>query len=112
MKKGNFKIEKEDAFVALPTTEDELIFAIAVRENEPNQPKLLYDGDEHALLIRSKEDAVILDYLNSEVQKILQHSFKIYVAEIDYKEKKMMRDYMVPIHLVDSYPFNLAPFFD
>ncbi len=105
-------IEKEEAYVAMPTTENEIIFAISVKMGEPKSPHLLYDGDEHALLYRDKKDVVLLDYLNSEVQKILQDSQKIYIAEIDYKEKQLIRDYVVPIEKVVSYPINLAPYFD
>ncbi len=105
-------VEKEDAYVALPTTEDEVIFAISVKTGEPKAPHLLYDGDEHALLYRDENDVVLLDYLNSEVQRMLQGAQKIYVAEIDYKEKQLIRDYTVPVEKVSTYPINLAPYFD
>lgn len=105
-------VEKEDAYVALPTTEDEVIFAISVKTGEPKAPHLLYDGAEHALLYRNEKEVVLLDYLNSEVQRMLQGAQKIYIAEIDYKEKQLIRDYTAPVEKVASYPINLTPYFD
>lgn len=105
-------VEKEDAYVALPTTDEEVIFAISVKASEPQKPRLLYNGEEHALLYRDDYDVVLLDYLNSEVQRMLQQSKKIYITEIDYKEKQLIRDYTAPVKKVKTYPLNLAPYFD
>ncbi len=105
-------IEKEDAYVAMPTTEDEVVFAISVKEEEPESPQLLYDKEDHALLVRNKDNAVILDYLNSEIQVMLQGAKKVFIAEIDYKEKKLVRDYEVPVEFVKGYPYDLAPYFE
>lgn len=112
MAKQEFSVEKEDAYVVLPTTEDELVFAIAVRENDPDDPRLLYDGDEHALLLRGEKEIILLDYLNSEVQNMLKRAQSIFIAEIDYKDKLMVRDYAVPVQRVVSYPVDIEPFFD
>ncbi len=109
---GSLVVEKEDAYVALPTTEDEIVFAISVKENEPENPQLMYDNDEHALLIRNDVSAVVLDYLNTEIQTMLQNSKKVYIAEIDYKEKRLKRDYEVPVAMVQEYPIDLMPFFE
>lgn len=112
MANQEFSVEKEDAYVVLPTTEDELVFAIAVRENNPDDPRLLYDGDEHALLVRGEKEIILLDYLNSEVQNMLKRAQSIFIAEIDYKDKLMVRDYAVPVQRVVSYPVDIEPFFD
>lgn len=112
MENQEFSVEKEDAYVVLPTTEDDLVFAIAVREQEPDDPRLLYDGDEHALLMRGEKEVIVLDYLNSEVQNMLKRSQNISIAEIDYKEKLMVRDYAVPVQRVVSYPVDIEPLFD
>ena len=111
-KERSLVVEKEDAYVALPTTEDEVVFAISVKENEPEDPQLMYDNDEHALVIRKNISVVILDYLNTEIQSMLQNSKKVYIAEIDYKEKRLKRDYEVPIALVEEYPIDLLPYFE
>ncbi len=105
-------IEKEDAYVAMPTTEDDIVFAISVKDESPDTPQLLYDKEDHALLMRNKGSAVILDYLNSEIQEMLQVARKVFIAEIDYKEKRLVRDYEVPVEFVKRYPVDLKPYFD
>ncbi len=105
-------IEKEDAYVAMPTTEDDIVFAISVKEADPDTPQLLYDHEEHALLMRNKDNGIILDYLNAEIQDMLQTARKVFIAEIDYKEKKLIRDYEVPVEIVKGYPIDLKPYFE
>lgn len=108
---NNLMIEKEDAYVAMPTTEDDIVFAISVKDKEPNTPQLIYDNDEHALLIRNQKNIIILDYLNSEIQQMLQSAKKVFIAEIDYKEKRLIRDYEVPVEVVSDYPVDITSYF-
>lgn len=104
-------MEKEDAYIAMPTIEEDIVFAISVKENDPDTPQLIYDNKEHALLVRNKNNVIILDYLNSEIQEMLHSSKKVYIAEIDYQKKLLVRDYEVPVEQVQSYSFDLAPYF-
>ncbi len=94
-------IIKEDAYVALPTVDGEIVFAISVKDNEPHNPHLVYASGDHALLYRSDklEDIVLLDYVNKEAQKYLNTLEQITIAEIDYKEKRLVREYSVPIEI-------------
>ncbi len=94
-------IVKEDAYVALPTVDGEIVFAISVKEDEPHHPHLVYASGDHALLYRSdvREDVVLLDYVNKEAQKYLSTLAEITIAEIDYKQKKLIREYPVPVEL-------------
>ncbi len=105
-------IEKEDAYVAMPTTEDDIVFAISVREDDPEMPQLLYNQKEHAILMRNRENAIILDYLNAEIQNMLQKIKKVFIAEIDYDEKRLIRDYEVPVEFVNGYPIDITPYFE
>jgi len=110
-KSDNLTVEKEDAYVAMPTTEDDIVFAISVKEEAPDTPQLMYDNDEHALLLRNQKNVIILDYLNSEIQQMLHGVKKVFIAEIDYKEKRLIRDYEVPVEVVSNYPIDLEPYF-
>lgn len=105
-------ISKEDAYVVMPTSEDELVFALSVKEEEPDDPKILYDNSEHALLYRTPQEVVILDFLHADVQRKLENIGKAFIVEIDYKLKKLFQDYEVPIELVDSYPFDIKPYIE
>lgn len=112
LKKDHLIVEKEDAYIAMPTIEDDVVFAISVKENDPCEPFLMYDGKEHALLMRDKQRIVILDYLNSEIQEMLQTANKAFITEINYKEKSLIHDYEVPVEHVKKYPIKLDPFFE
>ena len=40
-KKDHLIVEKEDAYIAMPTIEDDVVFAISVKENNPCEPFLI-----------------------------------------------------------------------
>lgn len=103
-------VEKEDAYVIFPTTDEELIFAISVKDEDPIEPKLLYDHGDHALLYRSKTDVVILDFLPEHIKERLDSIDKAYIVEIDYRVKRLKQDYDVNVELVNSYPFDITKY--
>ena len=107
---NEFSIEKEDADVIFPTRDDEIVFAISVKEEDPVKPKILYDGKEHALLYRSETDIVILDYLPEKIKEKLQNVDEAYIVEIDYRVKKMKYNYDAFIELVEEYPFDITKY--
>ena len=107
---GELIVEKEDSYVIFPTTDEELIFAISTKDEDPVEPKLLYDLGEHALLYRSKTDIVILDYLPEHIKERLESIDKAYIVEIDYRVKKLKQDYDVSVELVKKYPIDISPY--
>lgn len=107
---GELSVEKEDSYVILPTTDEELIFAISVKDEDPVDPVLMYDGGEHALLYRSKTDVVILDYLPEKIKERMEGIDKAYIVEIDYRVKKLKQDYEAMVELVKEYPFDITPY--
>ena len=109
-KNGELSVEKEDSYVILPTTDEELIFAISVKDEDPIDPVLLYDGGEHALLYRSKSDVVILDYLPENIRERFDNIDKAFIVEIDYRIKKLKQDYEVMVELVKEYPFDISSY--
>ena len=109
-KNGDLLVEKEEAYVILPTTDEELIFAISVKDEDPIEPRLLYDHGDHALLYRSKTDVVILDFLPEHIKERLDSIDKAYIVEIDYRVKRLKQDYDVNVELVNSYPFDITKY--
>ena len=107
---GELSIEKEDSYVIFPTTDEELIFAISTKDEDPMEPKLLYNLGEHALLYRSKTDIVILDYLPEHIKERLEHIDKAYIVEIDYRVKKLKQDYDVSVDIVKEYPIDISKY--
>lgn len=88
-----------------------VVFAIEAKQSELSNPKLQYAGGQHALLCRDEvlENAIILDYLHPRIQEQLKKSVKALIAEIDYDEEKVVRDYEVVVEQVMELPaFQLS----
>ncbi|MBR6674652.1 MAG: hypothetical protein IKL32_01875 [Alphaproteobacteria bacterium] len=99
---------QEKEYQILPTTNGSVVFAISVKASEPSSPKILYDGGEHAVLCRSDNDMVVLDFLHPAAKKAMQSISDVHIAEIDYSNKKMVRFYPVHIDQVFKMPIDLS----
>jgi hypothetical protein len=71
---------------------------------EPENPQLVYDGGEHAVLYKNKETAVILDYINPAVREKLLGEPKILIAEYSRKEDRVIADYIAEVVAVKKIP--------
>lgn len=85
-----------------------IVFAITAKSGELDAPKIVYDGGDHALLYRSSEDIVVLDFLHPEIKHQMSRSSKALVAEIDYDNETVISDYVAHIDQVFKMPINLA----
>lgn len=103
-------IEQEKEYQIMPTTDGNLVFAIKARAKEVKNPKILYNGGKHALLYRSDEDIVILDFLNPAAIKKLQQISGAFISEIDFEAKEVIRLYQVHIHQVFKFPIDIGAY--
>ena len=99
---------QEKEYQILPTTNGSLVFAISLKSTEPLDPKIVYDGGNHAVLCRSEKDMVVLDFLHPTAKKMMQSISEVHIAEIDYSNKKMVRFYPVHIDQVFKMPIDLS----
>lgn len=97
---------QEKDFEAYIGNNGEVVFAIEAKDSEINNPKIQYAGGQHALLCRDNaiEQAIVLDYLHPRIQEQLSKSVKALIAEIDYDEEKVIRDYEVGVEQVMELP--------
>ena len=97
---------QEKDFEAYIGNNGEIVFAIEAKNSEINNPKIQYAGGQHALLCRDNaiEHAIVLDYLHPRIQEQLGKSVKALIAEIDYDEEKVIRDYEVGVEQVMELP--------
>lgn len=84
-----------------------IVFAISAKPGELKDPKILYDGGDHALLYRSDEDIVVLDFLHPDIKNQMSHTSKALVAEIDYDKAAIVSDYVTHINQVFQMPIAL-----
>lgn len=89
-----FLIENGDVVCVIP----------AVRENEPEQPKILYDGNQHALFYRAPGQSFVLDYLNEAIQIALKQTDKVLLFEVDLDQQDVVTDYFVPVVETERLP--------
>ncbi len=73
-------------------------------KNKPNNPEIVYDGKEHAILYRDQENTIILDYINKTEQKPLSSLKNILIVEYDTKTKKEIYEYIAKINIVTKIP--------
>ena len=98
MMANDIKTEKEKEFNILQNGAGEILFLISVRPGGPENPRLVFDGNNSALLYRSRESAVILEDINPDAKLPLLSVDEVLVVELDNDE--VAREYMVPLRVV------------
>ena len=73
-------------------------------EKEIASPEIIYACGEHAILYRSTNDAIILDYYPKTEQEILKTAHEILVVEYDLATNTPTREYMAKVTIVKSLP--------
>jgi hypothetical protein len=71
---------------------------------KPENPQLIYDGGEHAILYKNKKTSVILDYINPAIRKKLLGEPKVLIAEYSRREDKAAADYAAEVVAVKKIP--------
>lgn len=98
------KPEQESFYEVHLNKYDELMFSIHAGEEEPSSPVLLYDGGPHALLYRTPQASVLLDFIHPEVRPYLLNAKQVLIAET--KDYKVTREYMVSCKHVKNLPID------
>ena len=96
--------EQEEHYDVLKNDRNELMFTIKARSNEPLEPKLLYDGGNHGLLYRTKEQVIVLDYINPGIRDLLVSLPQILVVE--FEGENNIREYTAEVKKVKSLPLT------
>lgn len=78
----------------------DILIIIEYREGGPENPRLVYDGGEKALLYRSRESALMLRSISTEARLPLKSVNDVTMVEIENNE--VAREYKVPVRVVKS----------
>jgi hypothetical protein len=70
----------------------------------PNSPEILYNGKEHALLYRSPNQTLLLDYIAPPEREIIYNLKEILVVEFDISNNKIAHEYMAKITQTKEIP--------
>ena len=101
-------IEQEKSFNILQNEAGELMILIRARLEDASNPKLVYNGGEHALLYRNDHNTVILDYIHPAIRKALRQKKKVLIVETN--NGAIVREYVSDVAYLKnmSVPKNLV----
>ena len=78
----------------------EILIIIKYHEGGPENPRLVYDGGDTALLYRSRESAVFLDGINDKARGPLKSVDEVLMVEVEGDD--VAREYKVPVRVIRS----------
>ncbi len=99
VKKANVS-QSEGQYDILQNAAGEILIIIQYRAGGPENPRLVYDGGEQALLYRSRESAVMLDAINQEARQPLKSVSEVLMVELE--DDDVAREYRVPVRAVKN----------
>ena len=92
--------QTEDQYDILQNAKGEILIIIQYRAGGPENPRLVYDGGDHALLYRSRESAVMLEEIDERARKPLRAVSEILMVELE--NDHVAREYRVPVRNVKN----------
>lgn len=94
----NNKINQKGRYDILQNAAGEILIIIEYCEGGPENPRILYDGGDSALLYRSRESAFMLNNIDKEAHLPLKSVNEVLVAEVENDD--VAREYKVPMRVV------------
>jgi hypothetical protein len=100
------KIDEEGTYDILQNKDNELLFCIGEYEDEPDNPHIIYNGGNLAVLYRSCNHAVVLDLIHPGVHEQLKLVKQVLIAECVRNENEsaseklesgLVREYMAEV---------------
>ena len=91
---------QEGRYDILQNAAGEILIIIKYHEGDPDNPRIVYDDTETALLYRSKESAVLLEHINLKAREQLMKVENVLIVEV--KDDDVAREYKVPMRKIRS----------
>ena len=99
---GKEQMEQEKQYDILQNSAGDLMVAIKARMEDTNNPKIVYDGGEHAILYRTDDSAILLDYIHPDVRTPFLNAGRVLVIEV--RDESIIREYNVPVKKMKKIP--------
>lgn len=97
--------QTEGNYIVAESEEGELYIYISAKSGKPDHPRVVYDGRDHAILERNKEQVVVLDYINPDVRDKLRKASVVVVVETLLENIKDA--YIADMNIVPKMPSDL-----
>lgn len=91
---------QEGRYDILQNAAGEILVIINYHEGGPENPRLVYDGGDTALLYRSRESAVLLENLNEKARAPLKSVDEVLMVEVENDD--VAREYIVPVRIIKN----------
>lgn len=100
------EIKKEERYDIMQNAKGEILLMVQYREGAPENPLLVYDGGELALLYRSQESNILLTGINIEARPVIKGVNEVLVVEVQGEE--VLREYKASMRIVSYVKGLLA----
>lgn len=94
----------EKKFVVAEGSQGQLYIYLTAKDNNPTAPQIIYDGNDHAIFIRNKEQKIILDYIHPDIREKLKKSREVVIVETLLDNIK--DSYFADIKMVEKIPLD------
>ena len=84
--------------------EGEIYIFLDASKDKPENPRIVYDGKDHAVFFRTPDDKVVLDYIHPEVRDKLRHASDVVIVETILENIKDC--YIANMKMVDKIPVD------
>ena len=98
------KYETEKKYLVAEDESGYLYIYIKAKKDTPSSPKIIYDGCDHAIFVRSQDENIILDYINPQVRDKLRKAREVVVVETLLDNVKDA--YIASMNIVDKIPLD------
>lgn len=94
----------ENGFFIAEGEEGELYIFLKAKKDEPCEPRIIYDGKDHAIFLRNNEQKIILDYIHPDIRDKLRKSNQVVIVETILENIK--DSYIVDMQMVSDIPLD------
>lgn len=93
-------VEQEKNYNILKNAAGDLMILIRARLDDATHPRVIYSGGKHAVLYRSSEKALVLDFIHPSVREDLNRTSRVLIVEA--RDGAVIREYTSEVkHLKD-----------
>ena len=77
---------------------------LKAKNDQPQAPKIIYDGKDHAIFLRNNEQKIILDYIHPDVRDKLRKARQVVIVETILENIK--DSYIADMQMVEDIPVD------
>lgn len=95
-------VEQEKNYDILKNASGELMILIRARLEDANQPRIIYNGGKHAVLYRTEQNAIVLDFIHPSIREDLEHASRVLIVEAH--DGSVVREYTSTVTHLKGIP--------